>query len=91
MKKEKEIEQQTEQSEASKHAARRDLYLSTLESIAQKDKPFSSLLLKLKHGISTSLLEEPLIAADTKSSPDTAKKLANYERVMKEMKKQIAG
>lgn len=46
----------------------------------------------MKHGINTSLLEEPLIPADPKSSPDTAKKqLANYERVMKEMKKQIAG
>lgn len=45
----------------------------------------------MKHGINTSLLEEPLISADPKSSPDTAKKLANYERVMKEMKKQIAG
>ena len=27
----------------------------------------------------------------SKASPDTSKKIQNYERVMKEMKKQIAG
>ena len=88
--------------------ARRDLYCTTLDQMAAKDKGFSGLLLKLKQGLhsimvvpdSRTKLSQPDLHATivqnpqgkpTESAADLQKKLVGYERIMKEMKKQIAG
>lgn len=104
---EKEIDLASEQSENGKATAKRELYLSTLEAIASKDKGFFQLLLRIKSGLAnvidvndTTTLNNTIVAvskdpkrqpAANSGSPDLAQKVQNYERVMKEMKKQIAG
>lgn len=42
-----------------KAQAKRDLYLQSLEALATKDKGFSSVLLKIRNGIS-SAMKEPM-------------------------------
>ena len=86
--------------------ARRDLYCNTLDQMAAKDKGFSGLLLKLKQGLqsimiaeSRTKLSQPDFHATivqipqgkpAESTAELQKKLVGYERIMKEMKKQIA-
>lgn len=70
-----------------KQEAKKDLYLNTLEIMAVKDKSFSSLLLKIKNGLMSN--DSPEVSSQPKQELQT--KINNYERVMKEMKKQIAG
>ena len=86
--------------------ARRDLYCTTLDQMAAKDKGFSGLLLKLKQGLQSNMIVESrtkLSQQDlhativpnpqekpTESATELQKKLVGYERIMKEMKKQIA-
>ena len=92
---EKEIDMLSSQNQ--RVEARRDLYCNTLEQMASKDKGFSTLLLKLKQGLSTMLptdhSHETIVHNQPKpqdTQGDAQSKLAGYERIMKEMKKQIA-
>ena len=92
---EKEIDMLSSQNQ--RVEARRDLYCNTLEQMAAKDKGFSTLLLKLKQNLSTLLptdhSHETIVHNQPKpqdTQGDAQSKLAGYERIMKEMKKQIA-
>ena len=100
---EKEIELNSEKSNEDKLQAKRDLYLQILEIIASKDKGFSTLITKVKAGLCNTIHianeQSDTIVHRDKSLPiskqsedsDLKQRLAGYERVMKEMKKQIAG
>lgn len=55
---EKEIDLQTDKSRGEKMLARKELYLQTLDAMAVKDKGFSSLLMKIKNGMSSVMREE---------------------------------
>jgi hypothetical protein len=55
---EKEIDSITEKSKGEKLQAKRELYLHTLEVMAVKDKGFSSLLMKIKNGMSSVMRDE---------------------------------